>query len=379
MSFFDKPIVKGIGWVATVIALLWFVYDKYFENKYPEYTYEVLSKISLFDNIDDVNKINVYIDSIDIKESRFNISVFTLRVSNDGAKVITSNSYDEGTFGLSIKNGTIIEAIKIINASTDHIKARFDSNIKSTDSTLISFPKITIEPKEYYTVKFSILHNRETTPSFLPKGKIIEQNSIEVIHRSTEDKEDINIWRGDWWIQIVRIISYSIIFFMILIAIIGISSSSSDYLAKRKRKKFIKINISKHKLDETVKNEYIEKGEWRIDQIYNYIQSADGLLTQQYKKSNGYINSQNINDAKNIRHKRFHSNRIEEFNNYKRDGFISIDDEGNIIVNKAKRNSVKYLHKILKERGILEDEIPDYDDYVVGRNENRNNNIVVGK
>lgn len=353
-SFFDRPFIKGVSFFVAIAGLCWIIYAEYFKEKAPRYEYEIISKVSLFDNVEDIAFLKVFVDSIDIKESGYNIHIFTIKISNQGSNVITPNSYDEGNFGLKINGGCVIESPQIIDASSAHIRERFGEKYARADSSFIFMPRLTLEKSDFYIVKFAVLHKRGDVPAFETKGKIIEQKLIEIFDRSHSDNpNNITIWKGSWWVQIVRGVTYTLAFIIILVVIAGILTSISNFFSKTRRRKFIKNNFPKNILDESVKSQYIENGESWIETISKYLTAKDNVLTEQYKKSKEYIDSNDNKTANNFEHKRFHTRRLDEFEHYRRGGFISIDDTGNISINKAKRNSVKQLYKILKDRGII--------------------------
>ncbi len=281
-GFINNSLVQIIVILLTIIGTVIGIIS-YFHNNEPNLEYEIVSRTQIFDATQKISSLTVFFDSLDVQKNNLNISVFTVKVLNNGQHV-NPNLYDGGDFGLKIKNGSIIEKPSIVKTATAHIQDRLESHFISynNDSIYVSIPKIALDKDEYYIIKIGVIHNNDSIPELFCVGKIVGQKQIYI--RNMEDQEGIfyKAFNGDWISQIIRLICYGIVLILIVIGLLILTISITDHVEQShflKQNKRIMSDIQTNSnIQQTVREDFLKLGKYkllRFQRILNEISKTD--------------------------------------------------------------------------------------------------------
>lgn len=128
-TFVNNRFVQITTVIATIIGLI-FALLSYFQNNEPKFEYEIVSRTTIFNETKRISSLQVLYDSIDVQQNNLNISVFTIKVINNGQHIAPS-FYDDGDFGIKVNNGFVTEKPVVVTTATPHIQNRLDDCFKS--------------------------------------------------------------------------------------------------------------------------------------------------------------------------------------------------------------------------------------------------------
>ena len=314
--------------------------------------YEILSKVSVFNQHDDVTSLRIFLDTLDVQQNESNITFYTVRVVNHGSMHINYNMYDASDFGISICNGKIIKEPIIVDVSNDYIGKRIKETISVKDSSFISLPLLPLDVDDYYVVRFGVYHKNCVNPKFLCEGKISGQKSIEIIDLLENKTPSFlkQLVGGKWYIQVLRVVLYGIAFVFCFIGLLYIFAKLiPDIKDKRARKKFIEL-LSMQQIIQKVKQDYISGGYSYISSIYSIMSLSETKLNDGFLSSSEYIkNKANKNNEIDVR---IHQDRVELYEKLVEDGYI-INQDKVLKADKAFKDSVIILYKQLQINKML--------------------------
>jgi hypothetical protein len=221
-----------LGFIIGIGGLIFSVYSIYFYKEAPILRFDILTNTNILDVREDVNKLSIFYDSIDLSKSPKNIRVITLKVSNVGSKGISVDDYDRNSpIGIKLNNAEIIQSPVVIESSNSYFKdnVKFDILEKNT----ITFPEIIINPDDFFMIKFLALSEKDSAPLISSIGYLFEMGAP--ILQSFVDSEGNTKEENN---PIKKYIGFAIISgFLILL---GGWPFIKRYFAQRKLKAFIK-------------------------------------------------------------------------------------------------------------------------------------------
>ena len=287
-SILDSSFMKWVAFIFATIGVVWIFYDNFVKKNCANFEYEILSETSIFNNQEDISLLRIFIDSLDVQKSHANISFFTIKITNNGDKHISTESYDSGNFGLNLHNGFVIEPPVLISASTEYLQRKINPDLlKLRDSAFIEIPRTSLDIDDYYIIKFGMLHHNDSIPGFDSEGKIVGQKKIN-IKNITKIAPSLShqAVSGRWNVQIIRFLFYGLLFFVLFICLLWIFVEAiPNYKANKKRATVLKDILGSTQIDFIVREDYIAHGAERILQIHNTLKYNDKELTKKYNKS----------------------------------------------------------------------------------------------
>lgn len=351
-----------IGLFVGILGLFVSIYFAVFDEDTPELKYEIISSNNFINNKESASFLRILLnDTLDVQKSHLNISIYNIKVENKGSSHIKYSDYDEGLFGLKIKDGTILESANVSEASTEHLKGLLlqndcinDSVIK--DSTFISIPRLSLDKGDYYILHIVLLHSENSIPEFIPEGKIIGQKIIE-IESSKEQTNAPNYFydtfKGDWIMQIIRLVAYTILFFVVIYIMVLIEEKINNY---KKQKEITLIEKNINSLNKSLSKENFQK---IIRDIRDYV--IDESLLSIYEKGDEELSRNYTSSIKNLeaacKQKKYDIINIESayINKMRRlidNGYFILKNNNSIQINKELMYGVKSVFDYLKENNI---------------------------
>jgi hypothetical protein len=181
-------------WLALTLffitAIMW-IFQTYIFEKKPELKFEIISNEEVLIVNENINKLSIKYDQVDLLSNNKNISVLIFRLINAGKQSITQNLYDVNSpFGFLIKDGEFLSEPMVINSSDS---AYFKSLILKAGKDSVNFRKLIIDNKEFVDIKCLILNQTGVKPKIIPYGKISGIKEMEVGYFVKQ--KEYTVWR----------------------------------------------------------------------------------------------------------------------------------------------------------------------------------------
>ncbi len=326
----SKTVLTLIGLIGTGVTIYAFLQEKNVDLRY-----EIIANTNVLDFNAEISKLEVKYDSTNLKQTKENLRIFTLKIVNNGNQNILKEFYDENDpVGLQLSSGKIIEKPDIIQVSNDYLER--NAKIEDYNYHRIKFSQVILESGEYYIVKLLVLHKTDSIPEIISFGKIAGQTKIEVINE-IDAKKELNFWQGVYygniWVQILRLLSYFIAVVLIIIIIVYISEKIDNVREKkRKRKNILEFKSLKTyqytRMDDAIFDRYEKDGA----RSFKHMQT---LLENEKKLNENYTEF-----SKQLKSKEYRRYRRTEINT-----IIPIDSEDWTLINEMTNDGILFKEK----------------------------------
>lgn len=341
-----------LGWVVGLVSLGFTIYGIY-KKDVPNLEYEIISTTNFINDNETAANLKIFIDTVDVQQNHLNISAYTIKVQNNGTENLRYDGYDKGLFGLNVFGGTLLEPPTILEASSNHITRQYQKVDSVENNKFVNIPNLTLDIGDYYVLRIVLLHNANLAPSFEPEGKVIGQKTISINKAQPQSPDfwDVAL-DGNWKVQLVRSIVY--IFFIPVIAFLLIVPVGlvSNWIDRNKRKRIIRKIRNNSKLTQFVIKEYIDDGQWAIENPHEIYKEGEEAVTKQYEEYREYLKSPAIHDKKNRETIYQRQNWLDRIDVMIEKGYL-IREKGNILFNTDAQKSIDTIYEYLKENHYL--------------------------
>lgn len=382
-SFASRTVLTLLGLLGTGITIYAFLQEKKVDLRY-----EVVANTNVLDFNADISKLEVLYDSTNLKQTKENLRIYTVKIINNGSENLINEFYDiNEPLGIRLNTGKIIEIPQIIETSNDYIKR----NLKVIDyqKDKISFSQVIIESGEYFVVKLLVLHKKETTPSIISLGKIAGQKSINVVN-AIDVKDETSFWSktylGNIWVQLLRLLSYFIVGVLIILFIVFISEQIDTYRDKKRRLKIISEfkNLKSYqytRMDDAIFDRYQLKDSRRFQEMQALIED-EKTLNETYKELTEKLKSKEYRRYRRIETdnkfiKFMERDDFSIINEMTNDGIVFKEND-NLVINQAMKDTLNKFVSFLKEKGEFKRNYYESITNVTFDNELPNNEIAQG-
>lgn len=355
---------KGLKVTLSIIALigtLVTIYAAFFQEKHSNLQYLITTNTNVLDINAEVSKLDILFDGESLKDKEENIRIINVKISNIGNKDITIDFYDgNDPIGINIHNGFLIDKPELISSSNDYIERNLKNRILS-DSINIKFPNLIIDKGEFFILKLMIIHKSSITPFLTSIGKIAGQKDIEII-QTVEKKETpffVKTFQGNIWIQIIRLLLYTIAAIIFIIVIAFSVERINSVLTRKRSKKLVerfkqKEDYSYTRMDDAIFERYIKDGEGFLEPML--------ILTESNEKLNEFYNAslKKVGDKpkmpssssediiSNVRYESTSEKNVKLINEMVNDGIIVKDGE-TLTINRPMRKTIELFVIFLRE------------------------------
>lgn len=353
----SKTVITLVGLIAAGVTIFAFLQEKKVDLRY-----EIIANTNVLDFNAEISKLEVKYDSTNLKQTKENLRIFTLKVINNGNQNILKEFYDENDpLGLQLSSGNIIEQPEIIQVSNDYLKR--NAKIEDYNYQRIKFTRVILESGEYFVVKLLVLHKTDSIPEIISFGKIAGQTKIEIINE-IDAKNELNFWQGVYygniWVQILRLISYFIVVVLIILLIVFISEQIDNVRdKKRKRKKISEFKALKTyqftRMDDAIFDRY-EKSGGGIFKYMQHLLEDENKLNDNYSNLSEQLKSKNYSRYRRIDRKRkilLDSEDWALINEMTNDGLL-IKEKEKLTINQAMKDTLDKFIAFLIEKGEFE-------------------------
>ncbi|WP_452225794.1 hypothetical protein [Lacinutrix cladophorae] len=344
-NYASKTVITLLGIAAAFVTIYAFLQEKKVDLRY-----EIIANTNVLDFNADISKLEVAYDSTNLKQTGENLRIYTVKVVNNGDENIIKEFYDENEpVGIKISSGKIIEQPEIIQSSNPYLSrnVKFTSN---QDEKII-FSNVIIEPGEYFILKLLVLHKKDKIPNIISFGKIAGQQKIEVVN-AVDVKEEMTFFKrvyfGDFWTQLLRLISYFVVGLIIIIIIIAISDKIDSAKERKRKRKNIEDfkNLKTYqytRMDDAIFDRYSENGGSQFKIMSKLIEDEE-VLNETYKDLSEKIKS------KEYRRFRVGGENWGTINEMLNDGIVFKENE-RLVVNQAMRDTLEKFLNYLSDKG----------------------------
>jgi len=290
MSFFGlfRDLDRKFSWsfLGFLLAVLFgtlTIYDRFIADKHPKLYFDVLTSTAVLDIKENLPKLEILFDGLNIREQNLSLRVLSIKVVNDSSKDILKGDYDpEDPIGFHIEAGKIIRS-DIAGTSNEYLSKNL--SILSPSSDVVHFKDVILEAHQYFLVKLLVLHPAGQSPAVSPVGHIAGVKHI-LVREPYRELGRVSFWAGafagSWATQLVRVVPYFLIGIAAILAIIIPSLFLSDKLDRHKRKRAVKqfkaaTSIELKQADEFIFRTYVGGGEDSIVGLHRLASSEDAL------------------------------------------------------------------------------------------------------
>jgi len=253
-----------LGFVLAVLLALFTLYDRVVADKQPHLSIEVLSNTPVLDIREDLPKLDILFDGIDIKQDALSLSIVAVRVVNDSARNILKSHYDsDDPVGIHFSPGRIIRS-DLLRASNPYLKRNLSFDI-STNNT-VSVNDVIIESQESYVLKVLVLHPANESPAVSAVGHVagVSEISVREPYKIPDGPNFLSrAFGGSFWIHVVRVPGYFLLLIAVVLVVVLPSVFLSEQVAKFRRRRTIEkfrtaSSVDLNDSDEFIFTKYLE-------------------------------------------------------------------------------------------------------------------------
>ncbi len=359
--FWDRIIGKWILAIGTIFSFLFAIY-MYLKKDAPNVELIIESESCLFNAEEQLSQVKVIVDSVDILSNDENVTIYSMRVENNGTKPVSLYDYDSGDIGVKVFNGRIIETPSLIEASSGYLIDKIKHEFVLREDSVIVLPHVILNVGDDYLLHFCVLHNNHVVPRFESFGQIVGQKRINIIDFNSLDQSD---WHrainGSLTVQLIRLFIYGLSFLVLLVVFAALSHwikclfkwlAKETFLYKLKKKSYNNATVIK---------DYRKHGYNNIEKAY-FIKDFDSArLTKLYKDAKACLTSP-INDSDENHLRKICEERIRIYNDLFKNGYIFITDDSSVSFNSEIKEVVEAIHGfLLNDRDVRENMGLGYD------------------
>lgn len=252
-----------VGVLLTIVFGVVGLYS-YFHERKPNIQVEVVGESNVLDLHKPLDDLTIYFNNEDIQKNNLNLRIINIQISNNGEIDILQSQFDQQMkWGIKISNGKIINDARIVSANSDYLKSALSPKVIGDD--VVELEKVIFEKGKYFSIEILVLHSKDTLPEIITIGKIAGQDKIQT-EKTWETKMRPSFLKtffiGGLLVNLLRFIS-SVVIFVILIILIGLTVDSFD-----ERKKKIKKNRREREVESLFGKDPQDEHSCYIREIY---------------------------------------------------------------------------------------------------------------
>lgn len=340
----DSPWVKWISVLIGFAGFIWICYDHIVENS-PKLTFTIVKEASLLNDEANIPSLQIVLDSINIRTAKSNISIYTIKIANEGKQHITKNMYDEN-IQLSIKQGRYIGTPILSYASSPHISSYFTNKTLTSNEHILNLPNISMDKGDAYLLDVIIIHSIDTVPNFKIHGKITGQKEIIFTREVTKKASFWNItFGGGIWVNIVRLVFYFIFGVAVIVIIFLLVEKITSTYHKVKLQKSIQKITSRHRVNQQIIDDFNEFEMYDLMLMHQWLTISNEDATKKYLQIQKKCKSK-TNSIKVYRFKQ----ELEIVEQMIHKGYLNQSNENMLSINDSMKNDFIYVYKRLKKQ-----------------------------
>ena len=257
-----------LGFVLTIFGAVYLVYNIFITDKYPQIYFDVFTNTAVLDIKEDLPKLKIIFEGLNIKEQNLSLRIVSLKVLNDSTQHIRKVDYDtEDPIGFQVQPGQIIKT-EFVDTSNDYLAKNLTFSCPTNN--LVHFKDVIFDAHQFFVIKLLVLHPANQTPTVSPVGHIAGMKHI-LVRESYKDFGRVSFWTkalgGSLHIQLFRMVAYFLIFILVVSALVIPAGLIDEKLRKRKQKRVVKEfkearSVQLNESDEYLFKTYMTEGVW---------------------------------------------------------------------------------------------------------------------
>jgi hypothetical protein len=258
----------ALGFILAIFGVAYFVYNTFIADKYPQIYFDVLTNTSVLDIKEDLPKLKIIFEGLNIKEQNLSLRIISVKVFNDSSLHIRKVDYDtEDPIGFRVQPGQIIKT-ELVDSSNEYLAKNMTFSYPTNN--LIHFKDVIFDAHQFFVIKLLVLYPANQTPTVYPVGHIAGMKNI-FVRESYKDFGRVSFWKkalgGSLHIQLFRIVAYFLICILVVSALVVPVGVIDEKLRKRKQKRVVKdfrdaSSVQLNESDEYLFETYMTKGVW---------------------------------------------------------------------------------------------------------------------
>lgn len=345
--FLKRTWVQWVLAISTIASIGWAVFEHYYTRE-PIVRFEIVSEAPLFNDSESVSSIRLYIDSLDIRSQNLNVRLYTIRISNQGRKDLGSSEYVGSRFGITIKNGVLLNETVLTGASNDYIRESFFLFKQESVDSLLVLPKLALDIDDWYEISIALLHRKGELPELSPVGKILGQHSMSICPISSKESLPFfsQVFYGGFWVHLVRIV-LGFVLLMSVALLLAITGEEIEALnEKRYSRELLNTIISDKKIPPFIRNDVLENGLDSIQFAGERIKKGIEECNKSYEESKAFVVNKD-----NLSNPTFEVQRSEYvgYQELIKKGYMMIDTEGKLMMPGQVEDSLKFIYAVITE------------------------------
>ena len=259
------------------------VYSEFVRDRRAKLRFEVVSNTGVLDVREELSKLEILYDGIDIVKFKQSLRVVVVRVVNFGESDILIDHYDKSVpLGFLVSKGELLR-VEPLEASNRYLSSNL--HVSVTDSVRGVFEPIILESKEFFAFKALILHEQGTPPTLSPQGKIAGIRTIDLTEQSSTKSEKSywhTVFAGGVWVQAARLVTYFVGLILLAVAVISPVVYFSGRLTRTRRTKHIRhfrkvTDIELQDKDEFLFSAYENNGRYYVKALTELLSDKNEL------------------------------------------------------------------------------------------------------
>ncbi|MGZ7067245.1 MAG: hypothetical protein ACXVHT_03015, partial [Methanobacterium sp.] len=186
---------------AGILGIIFSIYTyKHPLEQKPALTFHVSEAFNAVTLKKSLDGLNIYFKGKDLQKEKLVLTVYKIKLSNDGKGDITLPMYGDTAFGLSLKKGDgIFIGVNITGDTNGYIQKELKPYLK--DSATVLFKPVIIESKKSADMELVVIHKESITQlHFTPHGKIAGMDNILL---TTDDSDHLFSLTDLWAILLI--------------------------------------------------------------------------------------------------------------------------------------------------------------------------------
>ncbi len=232
-------IVTGKSFMA-LLALVGFglaIYTAFFYERKPHLVFSASTPTKVFDVHQPIGGLEISYGGENLRGGRSNLWVMSVTLRNEGNAEVGMGDYDaRELLGIRVLDGQLLEQ-PAVQSESKYI-LRNVGLVRSAND--VRFSPFIIEPGESVTLSLLILGSDTVRPKIAATGRVAGASEVEV--RSADSGVQSGIikdafYAERWWIQLIRILAYSLLFVLLMAALAVASTLAVAPLEKAREKR----------------------------------------------------------------------------------------------------------------------------------------------
>jgi hypothetical protein len=330
-------------------------------EKRPKISFVITNEANVVDVHAPTKDLRVLFQNQDLTEGHLNLRILAVRVENSGDVDILQGQYDQNeAWGFEVRDGRVVEA-RVTSSNSAYLAKGLHPSLAGSRVTLA---KPIFERGRFAVLETLVVHDRNSTPTIHPFGKIAGINQLGVtrtIPRRDERSISQQLFSGPLWVQAIRVVAYPVLLLGVVLFIFAVASligNAGESISSRRRRR--EVNRAKEKkaftspLHELFFSLYVEQGADALNRVRALL-----LEDARLKRRARFANSLMRELRRAQRHgPRINVSEVPAYPVYRPDdrlavwlienGVITVDKQANVTVDPAASQAVADVIAALK-------------------------------